>query len=248
MTSSRFVDPIAAPEGSYNEPPGVAERPNALRVNVYLPDGYDPTGKDRYPVLYLLHGQGDAFDSWANPANGDLLNTAAGFPGLIVMGGDRDSMLRVHGGRRAGAGMLDLDVHATADGTLVVIHGATVDRTTDGTRPVSETDAGASSSALDAAYYFVPAAATRSAARAERVPASRACAPASARRPASRGATGGATSASRRSARSFRPLSRQRRSTSRSRATSTPTSESFERNAELARRVPQRAPRARRRR
>ena len=85
VSHSRFVDPAAAPEGSYNEPPGVGERPNALRVNVYLPDGYGSSGKRRYPVLYLLHGQGDAYDSWANPANGDLLNTAAGFPGLIVM-------------------------------------------------------------------------------------------------------------------------------------------------------------------
>ncbi len=90
VATSRFVDPGAAPEGSYNEPPGVAERPNALRVNVYLPDGYDASGKQRYPVLYLLHGQGDAYDSWANPENGDLLQTAAGFPGLIVMPeGDR---------------------------------------------------------------------------------------------------------------------------------------------------------------
>jgi S-formylglutathione hydrolase FrmB len=63
----------------------VPERPNALKVNVYLPDGYDPDGRKRYPVLYLLHGNGDAFDSWANPENGDLMNTAAGFPGIIVM-------------------------------------------------------------------------------------------------------------------------------------------------------------------
>ncbi len=90
VAQSRFVDPSAAPEGSYNEPPGVPERPNALRVNVYLPPGYDPDSKHGYPVLYLLHGQGDAYDSWANPANGDLLQTAAGFPGVIVMPeGDR---------------------------------------------------------------------------------------------------------------------------------------------------------------
>jgi S-formylglutathione hydrolase FrmB len=90
VSQSRFVDPAAAPESSYNEPPGVEERPNALRVNVYLPAGYEPDSGRRYPVLYLLHGQGDAFDSWANPSNGNLLETAAGFPGLIVMPeGDR---------------------------------------------------------------------------------------------------------------------------------------------------------------
>lgn len=90
VSESRFVDPSAAPEGSYNEPPGVEERPNALRAEVYLPAGYDRGRRGGYPVLYLLHGQGDAFDSWPNPANGDLLETAAGFEGIIVMPeGDR---------------------------------------------------------------------------------------------------------------------------------------------------------------
>jgi glycerophosphoryl diester phosphodiesterase len=36
------------------------------------------------------------------------------------------------------ADMLELDVHATADGRIVVIHDATVDRTTDGTGRVAE--------------------------------------------------------------------------------------------------------------
>ncbi len=38
----------------------------------------------------------------------------------------------------AGAGGLELDVHLTRDGHVVVIHDATVDRTTDGAGPVSE--------------------------------------------------------------------------------------------------------------
>jgi S-formylglutathione hydrolase FrmB len=101
---SRFVNPVAAPPGSYNEPPGVAERPNALRVNVYLPDGFDPKGPRRYPVLYLLHGQGDAFDSWANPENGNLLEVAEGFPGIIVMPeGDRGFYANWWNGGRRGA-------------------------------------------------------------------------------------------------------------------------------------------------
>lgn len=90
VAESRFVDPSAAPPGSYNEPPGVADRPNALRAKVYLPDGYDENPEREYPVLFLLHGQGDAYDSWPNPQNGDLLNTARGFDGIIVMPeGDR---------------------------------------------------------------------------------------------------------------------------------------------------------------
>ncbi len=90
VAESRFVDPSAAPEGSYNEPPGVDERPNALRADVYLPSGYASHPDRRYPVLYLMHGQGDAFDSWPNPENGDLMRTARGFKGVIVMPeGDR---------------------------------------------------------------------------------------------------------------------------------------------------------------
>src|SRR5918998_1749948 len=38
----------------------------------------------------------------------------------------------------AGAGGLELDVHMTRDGHIVVIHDATVDRTTSGTGAVSE--------------------------------------------------------------------------------------------------------------
>lgn len=39
---------------------------------------------------------------------------------------------------RSGADVLELDVRATKDGRLVVIHDRTVDRTTDGTGPVAE--------------------------------------------------------------------------------------------------------------
>jgi glycerophosphoryl diester phosphodiesterase len=54
-----------------------------------------------------------------------------------------------------GADMLELDVHATADGRLAVIHDATVDRTTDGGGLVSETR-WRRLKKLDAAYNFVP--------------------------------------------------------------------------------------------
>lgn len=85
VSESRFVDPASAPEGYYNEPPGTDPRPNALKADVYLPDGYAAHPERRYPVLCLLHGHGDAYDSWPNPANGDLLETADGFGGIIVM-------------------------------------------------------------------------------------------------------------------------------------------------------------------
>jgi S-formylglutathione hydrolase FrmB len=80
-TTSRYVDPA---QQAFNHPPGTDEnRPNALRVNVLLPNGYD--GHRRFPVLWLLHGHGDAFDSWANPEQGDLLHLAVGFPAIVVM-------------------------------------------------------------------------------------------------------------------------------------------------------------------
>jgi S-formylglutathione hydrolase FrmB len=80
-TESRFVDPA---EVQFNpSPPGAPPRQPGLRVNVYLPDGYD--GKRRFPVLYLLHNLDATFESWANPQQGDVMNVAKGFPAIIVM-------------------------------------------------------------------------------------------------------------------------------------------------------------------
>src|SRR4051812_33694850 len=71
-TTSRYVEPDRVAFNS--PPPGAPGRPNALRVNVLLPDGYTP--KRRYPVLYLLHGHGDGYDYWANPERGDVATIA----------------------------------------------------------------------------------------------------------------------------------------------------------------------------
>ncbi|MGH9087010.1 MAG: glycerophosphodiester phosphodiesterase [Acidimicrobiales bacterium] len=57
----------------------------------------------------------------------------------------------------AGATAIELDVHATADGELVVSHDATVDRTTDGRGVIAEMTL-AELKALDNAYWFVPGA------------------------------------------------------------------------------------------
>ena len=56
-------------------------------------------------------------------------------------------------GLRVGAGVLELDVHTTADGYVVVIHDATVDRTTDSTGAVREMTL-AELKRLDAGYRF----------------------------------------------------------------------------------------------
>jgi S-formylglutathione hydrolase FrmB len=80
-TTSRFVDPASAQFN--NVPAGAPAQPRSLPVNVLLPDGF--TRARRYPVLYLLHGHGDSYWSWFASSNGDLLNTARGFPGIVVM-------------------------------------------------------------------------------------------------------------------------------------------------------------------
>jgi glycerophosphoryl diester phosphodiesterase len=56
-------------------------------------------------------------------------------------------------GRRVGAGVLELEVHLTADGHLVAIHDDTVDRTTDGSGLVREMTL-REIKGLDAGYRF----------------------------------------------------------------------------------------------
>jgi S-formylglutathione hydrolase FrmB len=73
-TQSRYVDPAKV---QFNGPP----RPAALRVNVFIPDGYD--GKRAFPVLYLLHGHGDSYDDWAG--KGQVAQIAKDLGALIVM-------------------------------------------------------------------------------------------------------------------------------------------------------------------
>jgi glycerophosphoryl diester phosphodiesterase len=55
----------------------------------------------------------------------------------------------------AGATAIELDVHASADGELVVCHDPTVDRTTNGTGAIAELTL-AELRALDNAYWFIP--------------------------------------------------------------------------------------------
>jgi glycerophosphoryl diester phosphodiesterase len=55
----------------------------------------------------------------------------------------------------AGAGAIELDVHATVDGHLVVCHDATVDRTTDGSGSIASMTLDEVRS-LDNAHWFVP--------------------------------------------------------------------------------------------
>jgi glycerophosphoryl diester phosphodiesterase len=57
--------------------------------------------------------------------------------------------------KEKGADVLEIDVHMSADGEIVVIHDATVDRTTNGTGRVDSMTV-EELKALDAAHWFVP--------------------------------------------------------------------------------------------
>jgi len=74
-------------------------------------------------------------------------------------GGAREApsstLYAMHRALEAGATALEMDVHATADGELVVCHDSTVDRTTDGTGPIAALTLDALRR-LDNAYWFVP--------------------------------------------------------------------------------------------
>jgi S-formylglutathione hydrolase FrmB len=52
-------------------------------VRILLPDGYDASGRTRYPVLYLLHGSVDDYKSWTD--KGDAEAITKGVPLIVVM-------------------------------------------------------------------------------------------------------------------------------------------------------------------
>ena len=57
---------------------------------VYTPPGFDPTGKTKYPVLYLIHGGSDTEETWvkvgrANLIADNLMAQGKAKPMLIVM-------------------------------------------------------------------------------------------------------------------------------------------------------------------
>lgn len=56
------------------------------KVRVLLPEGYDPKGSRRYPVLYLYHGGGGNQTEWTTPASkGDAEGLTKGLPLIVVM-------------------------------------------------------------------------------------------------------------------------------------------------------------------
>jgi len=60
------------------------------RAHVYTPPGYEAGGKDRYPVLYLVHGYSDSDDAWTMKGNAhyildNLIAAGKVKPMIIVM-------------------------------------------------------------------------------------------------------------------------------------------------------------------
>lgn len=60
------------------------------RAHVYTPPGYEAGGKERYPVLYLVHGYSDADDAWTMKGNANyildnLIAAGKAKPMIIVM-------------------------------------------------------------------------------------------------------------------------------------------------------------------
>lgn len=87
----QFYDVQDVPHGDIRTLIYKSKSNNALReVNVYLPPGYDANARQRYPVLYLLHGYANDHHSWhrygrANDILDNLLARQAIRPFIVVM-------------------------------------------------------------------------------------------------------------------------------------------------------------------
>jgi enterochelin esterase family protein len=68
------------------------------RMHVYTPPGYD-SGRERYPVLYLLHGAGDVDESWSTVGRAGFI-----LDNLIALGRARPMIVVMPAGHVNGAG------------------------------------------------------------------------------------------------------------------------------------------------
>src|SRR5487761_2451176 len=69
--------------------------------------------------------------------------------------GPSSTLFAIESALRSGATAIELDVHRSADGVLIVSHDPTLDRTTDLDGAIASLDA-AHIARADAAYWFVP--------------------------------------------------------------------------------------------
>jgi len=99
----------------------------------------------------------DTLDRWGFPADHPLLQD--GFLNVAHRGGGRlapeESLEAYQNALAVGADMLEMDLHATLDGVVVLHHDDTVDRITDGAGKIEEMTF-EELRALDAGYRFTP--------------------------------------------------------------------------------------------
>lgn len=90
VPGSDLFDSKAVPHGAVAE---VTYKSSTLgrdrRMHIYTPPGYE-SGRDRYPVFYLLHGAGDNDDSWSTVGRAgfildNLIATQKAKPMVVVM-------------------------------------------------------------------------------------------------------------------------------------------------------------------
>jgi enterochelin esterase-like enzyme len=84
------------------------------RMHVYTPPGYE-SGRDRYPVLYLLHGSGDVDESWSTVGRAGII-----LDNLIAAGKAKPMIVVMPAGHVNGAGAplgAELDANASVAGT-----------------------------------------------------------------------------------------------------------------------------------
>jgi enterochelin esterase family protein len=84
------------------------------RMHVYTPPGYE-SGRDRYPVLYLLHGAGDVDESWSTIGRAGII-----LDNLIAAGKAKPMIVVMPAGHVNGAGAAlgaDLSSNSPATGT-----------------------------------------------------------------------------------------------------------------------------------
>jgi enterochelin esterase family protein len=102
-----FADARDVPHGSVGTVYYKSAGQNTTRrMRVYTPPGYERGGKQKYPVLYLLHGNGDSDEGWvglgrANFILDNLIAEGKARPMIVVM---PDNQLRYFAGMPASPG------------------------------------------------------------------------------------------------------------------------------------------------
>ena len=92
---------------------------------VYTPPGYNPKSKEKYPVLYLLHGYSDAADGWtqvgkANFILDSLIASGKAKPMIVVMTLGYGNMAVLKPGRTPELGEQNYDLYQKALVTEVI--------------------------------------------------------------------------------------------------------------------------------